>query len=188
MPLKTFNDENVCIIHSEDYNNIALLRSEGIQEIISEEDEEGLAQKIIGIINLEESRGYPYVDRVWAEKGWGPLLHLIAMGLYGSIAPTRRVGLLKPAARLVWYKFWDDKRISHEAIEPVFNEPQLDSIYSYADEGFREEILSGIKYCLQNTPEWAEEVIENKLSDEMDNVYSESRIKILEMFIGCFEK
>ena len=190
MPLKTFDDENVCVIYDKGNNTIVLLKNEGIERVISSGDEDAFTSSILGIINLETSRGYAYVDRVWAEKGWGPLLYFIAMALYqknGGIAPSRRKGLIKQAAKNIWYKMFNDERIKHVEIEPVFNEPQLDSLYSFADQSFLNNILSSIKFCVKSIPRWMEDAIEIKLSGEMDKVYEESRqsiLKIIENILG----
>lgn len=177
--MKLFEDENLVLIPLPEYY-ILLKDSDQLENIIEHKDEERLIEHINGIINIDQKNGIYYVDRVWATPGWGPLMHFIALYFYNEngLAPTRRKGQLKPKARTVWQKMYDDDRFISKEIDSVHGIPSLDSVYYFKGQELIEYMKNNIDRIIKPIDDnmWFETVIETKLSDEMDKVYLEKKI------------
>lgn len=89
---------------------ILYYETDELKTAIEEYDYTSIQKEIVGSINVIElgkanNITYNHVARVWAEKGFGPLLYYTAMAKYGWLSPSRTRGSISEQAKKVWKKF-----------------------------------------------------------------------------------
>lgn len=62
---------------------------------------------VISAIPSVTGRSYRTVQSVWANAGYGPIMYMIAMEVFGKLAPSESA--IKPAASAVWKEFYQGK-------------------------------------------------------------------------------
>jgi hypothetical protein len=74
-----------------------------------------------GIVDLRYNETYSSweVDRIYAQKGYGPLLYLLAMQEFGNegLMPSRVRSQVSPAAKKVWKEFYSGQGRNHVTFE-----------------------------------------------------------------------
>lgn len=89
---------------------ILYYETDELKTAIEEYDYATMQKEIVGSINVMElgkanNTTYNHVARVWAEKGFGPLLYYTAMAKYGWLSPSRTRGAVSGQAKKIWKKF-----------------------------------------------------------------------------------
>lgn len=94
------------------------------------------------------------VDSVWAEKGYGPYLYLLAMSVVhpDGLAPTRITSMISPAAKKVWSEF--SQGAGSHLVKPVYlksTDKELDKIYlTTPGKGPHKDAYLNYKYIIKN--------------------------------------
>jgi len=106
-----------------------------------------IAKNVMGIVEIRDNQKYnaDEIDRTWAQKGYGPLMYLIAMTEAGNrgLIPNRLNTQITPEAKNVWRNFYEG--VGKDYVETT---PLID------DEGERathhEEEYLNTRYIIKN--------------------------------------
>lgn len=95
----------------KDADVFVLYNPKTIEQGLKDFDSDEIEPSIYGIIELGEKNGTLIVDRVVANKGFGPIMYLVALQFAGKngLAPTRIKNQVSDSAKNIWKNFFDGK-------------------------------------------------------------------------------
>jgi len=95
----------------EDNNTFFVLFENNLefQQALINYDYDKISEHIFGVIELRDNQMYQTmeVDAVWARKGYGPLMYLIALKSVGSYGLTASRVQVSAGAKEIWRNFYE---------------------------------------------------------------------------------
>lgn len=118
-----------------------LYKTEGIESKLKDYDIEGIENHIVAVIDTRPNDEFDAfeVHSVWAQKGYGPLIYLVAMEKSGALVPVREKHQISQDAKKIWKNFYDGKGSQY-----------VD--YSELEDNAHEEEYLNQRYTLKESP------------------------------------
>tara|TARA_Y100001937_G_C7131160_1_gene337452 strand:+ start:619 stop:1209 length:591 start_codon:yes stop_codon:yes gene_type:complete len=167
---------------NESESVLGLYKSEDMKKGLENYDADEINEAVIGAVELRynESLQTYEINSIYADKGYGPLLYLIAMTKSPEGLIPSRTSQVSKSAKSVWEQFYSGKGQGSVTFEPIkagrHQEDYMNQKYFIKNpidlnkaESVTKDILKNDKYGEKLS--MLEEAIDGRLRQEMRDIY-----------------
>ena len=146
-----WSSPNLAALKPSDQVLIFYIANQGMKQAIIDWDYGKIEEYIIGMIEIDFEKNYTQVGRVFAQKGFGPLLYYSIMAQYGWLAPHRKS--VSDQAKQIWKYFWNNKEVERKGIITNHSEEYMSRAYRI-DNKTKNKTIQNLNRLLRNGAEF----------------------------------
>ena len=178
------NPNGLALYKPEGVNTFILYNPKTIYKGLKDYDSDEVEKSIYGVIELRFNSSYDTyeVERVVANKGYGPIMYLIALQFAGpkGLTPTRIKNQVSDQAKNVWKQFFDGIGSSHTKPLDLINPEDNTTNNSHNEEYLNKKYVLNKTFSQYNKMLNASKTfLKNDRYNEMSNMITDTGDTIL---------